>query len=367
MPYVNIPDSKLTAVIAKQVGKIQGDITGKVLTMLGTLESQFRSQGCPSGLSRKRRQLEGIQSSLNSINSRISKFRRIPRTLKPPISGLKAALKIILSIPLPQGIGIPPGPAGGLIVGLPVNITTKYADTMHLVKEFIKQLSDDIDGISYIVSGEDVRLKSIDRAMKKVQFSLKACEIEKEINERLSEEEQRDLDLLDKDGNSVFRNLSKDLLSNGLEKDSRSVSQIASELNITPEEAVLRLKELGDNTRIGEDNQDAFNRQVKELGDKIKGISDKDLQNKLRESLDIFRTPTPIEQSSDIFSHIGPDGTIYKLEIQLVPEDSNIAPRRFALARNVRGIAVIKGDLSFSSSTKVLLDEIKFRIDNQLP
>lgn len=358
MPYVNIPDSKLTAVIAKQVGKIQGDITGKVLTKLGTLESQFRSQGCPSGLSRKRRQLEGIQSSLNSINSRISKFRRIPRTLKPPISGLKAALKIILSIPLPQGIGIPPGPAGGLIVGLPVNITTKYADTMHLVKEFIKQLTDDIDGISYIVSGEDVQLKSIDRAMKKVQFSLKACEIEKEINERLSEEEQRDLDLLDKDGNSVFRNLSKDLLSNGLEKDSRSVSQIASELNITPEEAV---------SRLGEDNQDAFNRQVKELGDNIKGISDKDLQNKLRESLDIFRTPTPIEQSSDIFSHIGPDGTIYKLEIQSVPEDSNIAPRRFALARNVRGIAVIKGDLSFSSSTKVLLDEIKFRIDNQLP
>jgi hypothetical protein len=358
MPYVNIPDSKLTAVIAKQVGKIQGDITGKVLTMLGTLESQFRSQGCPSGLSRKRRQLEGIQSSLNSINSRISKFRRIPRTLKPPISGLKAALKIILSIPLPQGIGIPPGPAGGLIVGLPVNITTKYADTMHLVKEFIKQLSDDIDGISYIVSGEDVQLKSIDRAMKKVQFSLKACEIEKEINERLSEEEQRDLDLLDEDGNSVFRNLSKDLLSNGLEKDSRSVSQIASELNITPEEAV---------SRLGEDNQDAFNRQVKELGDNIKGISDKDLQNKLRESLDIFRTPTPIEQSSDIFSHIGPDGTIYKLEIQSVPEDSTIAPRRFALARNVRGIAVLKGDLSFSSSTKVLLDEIKFRIDNQLP
>lgn len=358
MPYVNIPESKLTAVIAKQVGKIQGDITGKVLTKLGTLESQFRSQGCPSGLSRKRRQLEGIQSSLNSINSRISKFKRIPRTLKPPISGLKAALKIILSIPLPQGIGIPPGPAGGLIVGLPVNITTKYADTMHLVKEFIKQLSDDIDGISHIVSGEDVQLKSIDRAMKKVQFSLKACEIEKEINERLSEEEQRDLDLLDKDGNSVFRNLSKDLLSNGLEKDSRSVSQIASELNITPEEAV---------SRLGEDNQDAFNRQVKELGDNIKGISDKDLQSKLRESLDIFRTPTPIEQSSDIFSHIGPDGTIYKLEIQLVPEDSNIAPRRFALARNVRGIAVIKGDLSFSSSTKVLLDEIKFRIDNQLP
>jgi len=358
MPYVNIPDSKLTAVIAKLVGKIQGDVTSKVLTKLGSLESQFRSEGCPSGLSRKRKQLEGLQNNLNSINGRMSKFRRIPKTLKPPISGLKAALKIILSIPLPQGIGIPPGPAGGLILGLPVNITTKYADTMHLVKEFIKQLSDDIDGISHIVSGGDIQLKSIDRAMKKVQFSLKACEIEKEINDKLSEEEQKDLNLIDENGDSVFRNLSKSLLSNGAERDNRSVSQIASELGISNEDAA---------SRLGESNDEAFNRQVKELDDNVKKISDNDLKDSLRKSLDIFRTPTPIEQSSDIYSHIGPDGTIYKLEIQVVPEDSIIAPRRFALARNIRGIAVLKGPLSFSSSKEVLLDEIKFRIDNQLP
>jgi hypothetical protein len=57
----------------------------------------------------------------------------------------------------------------------------------------------------------------------------------------------------------------------------------------------------------------------------------------------------------------------YKLEILQDPNSPQIAPRRYAIARDRRGIAVLKGPPSFSSSTDVLLDEIKFRIDNQLP
>ena len=55
----------------------------------------------------------------------------------------------------------------------------------------------------------------------------------------------------------------------------------------------------------------------------------------------------------------------FKLEILQDRNSPQIAPRRYAVARDRRGIVVIKGPLSFSSSTDVLLDEIKFRIDNQ--
>jgi hypothetical protein len=55
----------------------------------------------------------------------------------------------------------------------------------------------------------------------------------------------------------------------------------------------------------------------------------------------------------------------FKLEILQDPNSPQIAPRRFAVAIDNRGIVVIKGQPSFSSSTDVLLDEIKFRIDNQ--
>lgn len=57
----------------------------------------------------------------------------------------------------------------------------------------------------------------------------------------------------------------------------------------------------------------------------------------------------------------------YKLEIIQDPNSPEIAPRRFAIAKDRRGIIVLQGQPSFSSSTQVLLEEIKFRIDNQLP
>jgi DNA repair ATPase RecN len=57
----------------------------------------------------------------------------------------------------------------------------------------------------------------------------------------------------------------------------------------------------------------------------------------------------------------------YVLAIIQDPNSPAIAPRRYAVAKDGRGVIVLKGQPSFSSSTDVLLDEVKFRIDNQLP
>lgn len=57
----------------------------------------------------------------------------------------------------------------------------------------------------------------------------------------------------------------------------------------------------------------------------------------------------------------------YILEIVKDPNSPTIAPRRYAIAKDKQGVIVLYGPSSFSSDTKVLLDEIKFRIDNQLP
>lgn len=59
----------------------------------------------------------------------------------------------------------------------------------------------------------------------------------------------------------------------------------------------------------------------------------------------------------------------YKGYVLEIVQDSNspkIAPKRYAIATDSRGIVVLQGDSSFSSSTQVLLDEIKFRIDNKI-
>ena len=56
----------------------------------------------------------------------------------------------------------------------------------------------------------------------------------------------------------------------------------------------------------------------------------------------------------------------YKLEIIQDINSPSVAPKRFAIGKDRRGIIVLQGPSSFSADTQVLLDEIKFRIDNQL-
>ena len=69
----------------------------------------------------------------------------------------------------------------------------------------------------------------------------------------------------------------------------------------------------------------------------------------------------------------GSEGTpnadyLYKEYVLAIVQDPNslkIAPRRYAIASDKGGTVRLRGQSSFSSSTQVLLDEIKFKIDNQ--
>lgn len=56
----------------------------------------------------------------------------------------------------------------------------------------------------------------------------------------------------------------------------------------------------------------------------------------------------------------------YVLSIVTDPDTAAIAPKRYAIAQDSQGVVVLRGPSSFSSDTQVLLDELKFRIDNQL-
>jgi hypothetical protein len=60
-------------------------------------------------------------------------------------------------------------------------------------------------------------------------------------------------------------------------------------------------------------------------------------------------------------------GYVYTLSVIQEINTQTIIPRRRAIAKDFRGVTVLQGPLSFASSEEVLMDEIKFRIDNQLP
>lgn len=60
-------------------------------------------------------------------------------------------------------------------------------------------------------------------------------------------------------------------------------------------------------------------------------------------------------------------GKDYKIKVIQDPNSPEIAPKRQAIVQDFRGITVLTGPSSFASRPSVLIDEIKFRIENQLP
>lgn len=68
------------------------------------------------------------------------------------------------------------------------------------------------------------------------------------------------------------------------------------------------------------------------------------------------------------FSYTKPSsGNNYTIKVLNDANSPSFAPKRYAVALNDQGVKVLQGPSSFSSSTKILVDEIKFRINNQLP
>lgn len=61
------------------------------------------------------------------------------------------------------------------------------------------------------------------------------------------------------------------------------------------------------------------------------------------------------------------NGNTYTISVIKNENNTTTIPQRQAVAKDFRGIVVLKGPLSFASSEQVLIDELKFRIDNQLP
>lgn len=417
MPYVNIPDSGLHGTIAKIVGKMMGGVMSKVIQNSTNITNSLNRKGCPTGpeTDRLRKKLNQNQKSLQQVQSRISKFKAIPGKLKPPLGGLKAALKIILTLPIPQGIGIPPGPAGGLIIGLPINITTKYADTMHLLKEFIKQIDEIIVAIEAVLDTPSASLKSLQRNLGSADTAVKCCEIEAALQKQLdngdlTQTDIDDLGLSDDDGDLIFSSLGPKLLASvsnkGLTNSSKDSLKSKSDLNkkgkwllknpvssnadggdiiylvndqvkynnveyICIKDHTSSLENIPPTAEFWSTLDSAVSKGVSDLLSGIRKIEDSNINSNtkdlIRGLLDNFANIGEGKAGiNSKFFHTGPDGVVYELRIKNDPQAPPIAPRRYAVAINPDGAEMFVGDKSFASDVEVLLNEIKFRIDNQL-
>lgn len=73
------------------------------------------------------------------------------------------------------------------------------------------------------------------------------------------------------------------------------------------------------------------------------------------------------DPSSNNIIYKSTSGYTYTIKVIVDPTSPQIAPKRQAIVQDFRGITVLTGPSSFASNPQVLVEEIKFRIENQLP
>lgn len=87
-------------------------------------------------------------------------------------------------------------------------------------------------------------------------------------------------------------------------------------------------------------------------------------RDRLLEAINNLPGQLPIDTNQ--FKYTSKAGVEYDITIETDPESPSIAPLRYAVARDPEGRVITRGTKSFSSSTQVLVDEVKFRIENEL-
>ena len=398
MPHALLKDfkSNLVTFVASQMGRIEAAIYRYANDKLNAIINELlRKCPPPETLNRIIKQKQSIETLANSFDQKIQKFNTIPQTLEPAIGAGKVIVEILSHLPLPSTIGTPPGPAGGVIVSVPVGVIQAQSNLLVFTRKMVEVLEDDVVSIGDVLSSTQGifdplidRLKQLDRLVDHCVNNPDAPD-----DQRARVIDPRLLDPNDLSNRNLFAGSFRRKLNDG-EEHTTTLEQDVNEAFFGA----------GNNTGAG--SRGGRDRGLWGVGidyfvDDI--ITYKTLKYKCNtdhtSTADGIAGPPGIGQYWDRFlGDVGSTGlskedrekvydgtgletkkpildeqyttdrnTLYVIKIEKDPSSPSIAPRRRAIALDRRGVAVLKGPYSFSSSEKILKDELKFRIDNQLP
>ena len=358
MPYVNIKPPKIQGAVAKIIGKAQGKVAEDVTKKLVPLLNNVRKEGCPNlrGVQSNENKINGINRSLSRVDRRVSKFKKIPRTTLAPVNALEKIVSIIKKIPVPQSV--PPG------FGLPVAITTVYADLLHLIKEKIVQAKEIAESVEAVLETPENFLSSTRNLINRASSATLSCKVQAKLQEEVNNGKLNIKDLqasgvVDQDEIFIFSKLVPRLIGNLTLNNDGTLSDSSSANNLNQGTGADGLKQA----------QEQLEKTLQALDKSGIDQSVKDDLRKLIGSLrDLSAADTVNEQQFGAFNYVDANGRVFILDIVNDPKAPSIAPRKFAVAKDpVEGVVVLRGTPSFTTDITVLLDEIKFRLDNQLP
>lgn len=441
MPYVNIKQSKLGPRIAKAVGRLEGELQGKIQKDISDSRTKFSSR-CPdnAGLERVSKQKDQLNRAVGGFENRIRSFKRIPPPLRRISRTIRRIIRIIKKLPIPQGFPKP--------FGLPMSVDMKFADLLHKVKELSIQLGEDAETIDTILKSTEDSITAAKSALSSLDGPIQACTIANALGDENLSNRVPLLLSIDEEGNiltidnsefpAIFDPslLTGDVGINGIptvinNQDSATIPESVDSgvgggaTAVTSRENYKRtglydpnliyfdnknrkdtvfyegteyiVNNSSKDGRTGWDNpkngRDWKKLNLEELKttDNLIRCADGNLytEGALRKNLsDIQNILDDLNKSSlddnqlqaveSLYNRLNlkdveaPEGGIvpyrdYFLEVTEDPTDFGLAPRRFAIAKDEEGVIVLRGPSSFSSSTDILIQELKFRIDTQLP
>lgn len=317
-----------TAIAIQQVQKV----------VLEVLDRLRESCPPPDELEKLTQKINNVKQVVNGIQGKADRIRALPQYLQPAILGAKIIVDIISHFPLPGTIG-GPGPIG-VVYSEPRGMAATRASKLTKFQKFIEALEDDVQAINIVLGAFQGVFVPILAALNLIEGLIAQCA----SNQSLTDEERRQL-IQNIQGNTSIA------ATEGVLYTSKNLNNLPYPATTEDQKFKPGFRNvIGDTTLTGIST--AFGLEKKQPGSLNQNIF----------SFDESELTT-----ANLLTDKRPEGNTYLIKIVDDPTAPNIAPRRQAIVQDFRGVTVLRGPVSFASRPEVLIEEMKFRIDNQLP
>jgi hypothetical protein len=319
-----------TAMAIQQVQKV----------VLEIIEKLRESCPPPEELEKLTQKINNVRQVVNGIQSKADKIKALPQYLQPAILATKIIVDILSHLPIPGTIGTPPGPAGGVIYSEPMGMAATRASKLTKFQKFIETLEDDVQSINVVLGVFQGVFVPILAALNLIEGLIAQCA----SNQSLTDEERRKL-IQSIQGNTSIA------ATEGVLYTSKNLNNLPYPATTEDQKFKPGFRNvIGDTTSTG--ISVAFGLEKKQPGSL---------------NLDIFSFDESPSTVANLLTDKRPTGNTYLIKIVNDPTAPDIAPRRQAIVQDFRGVTVLQGPVSFASRPEILIEEMKFRIDNQLP
>jgi hypothetical protein len=324
--YAAVLLGKALALAIQQVQKV-------VLEVLEKLK-----EACPPAeeLERLSQKINNVRKVVNGIEQQINRIRPLPQYLQPTIIGVKVIIDIIAHFPVPNTIG-GPGPIG-VVYSEPIGVGATRSSKLVKFQKFIESLEDDVAGINLLLLKAQGVMVPILSSLSLIDGLIAQCASRQDLSD---EERQKLINSIQ--GNTTIAE------TQGVQYTSKNINNLP--YPATSEREVLKSTDgSGINATFGLNNPQPGSFQFQQI--------DLNAGNLLEGG--------PV-RTENLLTEKRPSGNTYLIKVITLNDFPDLAPRRQAIAQDFRGVTVLRGSVSFASRPEVLIEEMKFLIDNRLP